>query len=639
MENNSIDYRNLHLYTLVDLDGTRTKQYYYFQVNDSALSLKERIIRFCKILFDWIASSHDRLVSEYRSRFREVITGKKEICLYDNDSDFFRNVNSVDQLSTVLGSIDRWHKHYPKLSLTNMGLNALPESICKLRNLQELILTGNSLTTLPKSIEKLVNLKIFFLSRNQMTTFPESIVNLPNLEMLWGNWNQFTSLPETIEKLSKLESLYLDNNLLIALPENIGKLGKLNTLSLSNNQLSTLPGSIVNFSNLEFFSLAHNQFTILPEFLGNLSKLEQLYLNNNQLTTLPESIEKFSNLKTLDLSNNRFTSVPPCIYRLPQSCYVNVYGNPLGEDEITAIIERTSQPNYRGPRHINFSSQGAERNSSEAIVPPLSEFLNEWCSTISEEKLLRRLDEEQKNSLANWLTRLKVTKDYKNRPDQTITKIKTLLDWLAQESDESVFGIALTIIKDATDSCNDNISLGVNHLSVLMKISQSIHLNLIELKDFIISIIRYEMLTDIANKKCDRLIAVDPIEVHLAYSVKLKDELNLPLEVEEMIFGHYSQVTAEDILVAKEQILKETDPTKHLEILSEHPIWKIALEKSSGFAELKNACAQKKAEALANIDRNSKADSEAYMKEFKAKEKAEWNPHYLMTKQLIASKE
>ncbi len=71
-----------------------------------------------------------------------------------------------------------------KLSLWEMQLRELPESLFQLTQLQSLDLEKNFLTTLPKSLGKLTQLQTLRISYNQLTKLPESLGQLTQLQLL-----------------------------------------------------------------------------------------------------------------------------------------------------------------------------------------------------------------------------------------------------------------------------------------------------------------------------------------------------------------------------------------------------------------------------------------------------------------------
>jgi Leucine Rich repeats (2 copies)/Leucine Rich Repeat len=111
--------------------------------------------------------------------------------------------------------------HVTWLSLNNLGLSSLPESLGNLKSLTNLALISNKLSTLPRSLG-----------------------NLSSLEKLYLHFNQFSDLPRSLGNLSSLKDLSLNNNNLSSLSERLGDLKSLTYLDLNSNKLSTLPASL-----------------------------------------------------------------------------------------------------------------------------------------------------------------------------------------------------------------------------------------------------------------------------------------------------------------------------------------------------------------------------------------------------------
>lgn len=125
-----------------------------------------------------------------------------------------------------------------KLSLGQIGLKILPESLIQFTYLNWLSLRDNYLTTLPESLGQLTQLRTLNLRNNKLTTLPESIGELTQLIVLYLNGNQLVALPESIGQLTKLQSLNLENNNLTDLPLSLARLNNLTTLSLNYNPLN-----------------------------------------------------------------------------------------------------------------------------------------------------------------------------------------------------------------------------------------------------------------------------------------------------------------------------------------------------------------------------------------------------------------
>ncbi|MCI0551320.1 MAG: leucine-rich repeat domain-containing protein [Anaerolineae bacterium] len=76
------------------------------------------------------------------------------------------------------------------LSLSDMKLTELPESIGQLTQLQSLNLSNNQLTALPQSLGQIIQLQELDLQANQLATLPESLGQLTQLRTLIRGFDQ-----------------------------------------------------------------------------------------------------------------------------------------------------------------------------------------------------------------------------------------------------------------------------------------------------------------------------------------------------------------------------------------------------------------------------------------------------------------
>jgi hypothetical protein len=148
------------------------------------------------------------------------------------------------------------------------------------------------------------------LSDLDLEVLPESVCRLPRLRFLYLNNNRLRLLPESIGRLAQLQELTLVGNRLTQLPRCVGNLARLESLRLSHNRLTQLPKWIGQLARLNRLHLNSNQLARLPESIGQLAQLEELYLHRNQLTRLPESIRKLAQLRKLYLHGNEALNIP-----------------------------------------------------------------------------------------------------------------------------------------------------------------------------------------------------------------------------------------------------------------------------------------------------------------------------------------
>jgi len=105
----------------------------------------------------------------------------------------FKSNQIVDVSAAALPKKTRW------LILTDNHIEALPENIGELTQLQKLMLAGNHLHQLPASFSQCQALQLLRLSANRFEQFPEILLNLPKLAWLAFAGNPFCSPDSTAD--------------------------------------------------------------------------------------------------------------------------------------------------------------------------------------------------------------------------------------------------------------------------------------------------------------------------------------------------------------------------------------------------------------------------------------------------------
>jgi hypothetical protein len=148
------------------------------------------------------------------------------------------------------------------------------------------------------------------LSDLDLEVLPESVCRLAHLRFLYANNNRLTQLPESIGRLVRLRELSLLGNCLTQLPRCVGHLARLESLRLGHNRLTQLPKWIGQLAQLKRLHLDSNQLARLPESIGQLAQLEELYLHRNRLTQLPQRTCQLTQLRKLYLHGNEALKIP-----------------------------------------------------------------------------------------------------------------------------------------------------------------------------------------------------------------------------------------------------------------------------------------------------------------------------------------
>ena len=160
------------------------------------------------------------------------------------------------------------------VSLLSLGqpspLTALPDAICQLKKVTELILVWDQLTHLPVSFSQLHGLRKLDLSGNCFTEVPTVLFKLENLQDLDLSQNPIAELtiPPRNSSWSRLKKLRLDRTFLEDLPTTIGDLQCLESLQACHARLRSLPESIGSLQmSLQLLSVDYNSISDLPNCL------------------------------------------------------------------------------------------------------------------------------------------------------------------------------------------------------------------------------------------------------------------------------------------------------------------------------------------------------------------------------------
>ncbi|KAG6559491.1 E3 ubiquitin-protein ligase ipaH9.8 [Candidatus Rhabdochlamydia oedothoracis] len=443
------------------------------------------------------------------------------------------------------------------LDLTNLNLTSLPDIFNNpcFNQLKHLDLSSNQLRTLPASFGELQALTNLDLSSNQLTTLPKSFGNLQALTQLCLSSNQLTTLPTSFGNLQALTHLYL-----------------------YNNQLRTLPASFGNLQALTNLDLSSNPLTALPTSFGNLQALTHLYLYNNPLTTLPASFGNLQALTCLDLERNaNLSGIPMSILELSSQCIIDLTECNLSMDILERLRDITQTSNYSGPR-INYSiadiadTDSNEEKSIEESLKSLYAIIDKTPTKFAKLK--------ETTELSSWLHRLSYTADYKAGREMKKALAKKIISYLNQADTDTEFRtIFYQVIQDASETCGDRVALSVLHLSIAYQLATIDCKDMKQLANFLIKgPWTIEMLESIAYNKIRTLPFFDEIEVYLGYLIKLKKDLDLPIDVQEMLYFRCSALQEKDLKEAKDSVLKkQQNENECLEFLISHPKWNEAL--------------------------------------------------------------
>ncbi len=538
---------------------------------------------------------------ELKSKFVTPLETQAISNLTDWAGDYTDRLEAKNRILAFLDSRDQSELDLSSLELTDLpDIFSHPAFSTRLKNLN---LSGTNLTFLPRSFDNLQALQTFNLSRTQLTSLPDSFGNLRALQYLDLDKTLLTSLPESFGGLLALQKLSLGRTELTSLPESFGSLLALDFLNLRGTQLTSLPESFGNLIALQRLYLFSTQLTSLPESFGSLSALQELHLFNTPLAFLPESFGNLSALQWLDLSETPLTSLPESfggllalqklylneteltslpsnITSLSHNLFIDISTLPLSEGVQSRLQAATQTPGYNGPRFI-YSMAHVERR--EADLRSTVELMRDLYQELQEPPLTLNEKLEENEDLRTWLSKLSYMADYKAGKENKKALLQNILAYLKLANENSEFQkVFLAIINGAADTCGDRVALSILQIGIAYKIHRA---DLGRPQDLAHLLLRgvYAMglLADIARAKVSTLSFVDEIEVYLGYPLKLKEALDLPIDVRNMLYFLCSALTDTDLRNAESFVKEQLNnlDTCH-QFLIGHETWLQCLEQN-----------------------------------------------------------
>ena len=394
-------------------------------------------------------------------------------------------------------------------------------------------------------------------------------VDQPDAELELMNLG-LTSLPEHLP--ASLQKLNVCINELASLPENLPS--SLQELDVSGNELTRLPEHLP--SSLRKLNVSDNHLRSLPENLP--SSLQELDVGYNELTSLPENLP--ASLRSFNVSHNQLRSLPENITtRLGQDCEIELGGNPFSERVRNHLNNIANAAGYNGPR-FSFSMAAT---SGDTPARPLEDAVSDWYGEGEREAVKKRwsdfANETNADEFSKFLDRLRDTVNYGNPQFR-----QSVIEWLSHlESHPPLRHRTFGIAYGSTTSCEDRVSLTLNRMKK-ERVADDVEngqydKRLPELISLARGMFRLDQLDKIAQKKVASLRFVDEIEVYLAYQVKLREKLDLPLDTPDMRFFGVSWVTQEDLNKAEEDV-KAMEKQDFLHYLStEWKPWQSVLQR------------------------------------------------------------
>jgi len=407
---------------------------------------------------------------------------------------------------------------------------------------------------------------------------------------------ELRSLPELGPAFSfpHVSELSLSSLLLTAIPDGfLTCFPKLVTLELSSNRLKRLPAGLSELSDLRILDLSDNRIVLnrtQADALGLCSQLRYLNLSNNSLHTgfsvsrmphlmelrlretglasLPAGLLNCSDLYLLDAENNRLSALPDGFIQSPlwESGYVMLSGNLLSAHQTAEMQADWEIPlSSLVPLRLRWLDrlEGAEREGLASA----------WVSI--------ELMEGASNFLG-LLAQLTRSRDFKH-PRYGGTLALRVLELMESMQDSPQ--LAEEILASALiENCADNATVVFGQLEIR---------KLVWLAERAAPVADQESVLVRLARRLWRQRQVDLIALHeantagsanesiewaLAYSIRLRDELELPGNVQSMLHDGIPNLSDAAVASVRDRI-RESETEEAVSVwMVEQPFWRRYME-------------------------------------------------------------
>lgn len=289
---------------------------------------------------------------------RQLLLSNNNLKIVDSRS--LAGLQSLNQLILESNEISDIHPgafdnltNLVDLSLNDNKLNAIPESIKKLRNLQALDLGKNLIDTVAgdsfKGLEQLTGLR---LTDNQITTITKGAFEaLKAIHVLNLATNKIRHIDQSaFLSNEKLRAIRLDCNSLEDISSVFTSLSSLVLLNVSNNNIKWFDFSHLPQS-LEWLDIHNNSITELGNYFDVTSQLKINYLDvsNNKIRKIKNDLIP-KNITTINLNNNLIDDIPSGTFLNKKHIKkIFLMGNLIKKMQITSLIVSKFDMNREAP--------------------------------------------------------------------------------------------------------------------------------------------------------------------------------------------------------------------------------------------------------------------------------------------------
>lgn len=381
---------------------------------------------------------------------------------------------------------------------------------------------------------------------------------------------------EFLRRFPNLVELDLSGNRLAAIPHGIEQMPHLRYLNLRRNRVVMDEGGelrLAGASALRRIDLSHNPLGRAP-VLTRLGHLREVNLRSVGLEALPERV---SFRAFVDLRNNNIRELRREVQQLRlQVEQLSLHDNPLNATDEALLDEA---------RGLSPGQWGAASARHRAVD---SNLFNRWAGSAADSAERDRqqatwtalLEEPQSQGLFRFLADFAHTQDFEQHSGHYRSRI-----WRILETCEQHEQLRQQIFLEASGprSCEDRLLLLLEQMELGVLVQRAVedaHGYRIEARLLGLGrgLSRLDEVDRLATLHVQRMRAehaphVDEIEVRLFYRQRLTHPLGLPIEIDEMHYPGFANITTSDLLRAQDIVLSNESVETLIQSLAQRPFW------------------------------------------------------------------
>ncbi|MDH4551128.1 NEL-type E3 ubiquitin ligase domain-containing protein [Pseudomonas sp. BN607] len=378
-----------------------------------------------------------------------------------------------------------------------------------------------------------------------------------------------------LRRFPNLVELDLSGNRLTAIPYGIEQMPRLRQLNLRGNGVIMDEGGelrLAGMSSLRYLDLSHNPLGRAP-VLTRLGNLREVNLRSAGLQALPERISFRAHV---DVRNNNIRTLRRELQQLRlQMQQLSLHDNPLGEADGVLLDEA------RGVTPGQWGSASARHRAID------SDLFNTWAnSTAGAERDHQQavwtalLEEPRSDGLFRFLADFVHGEDFEQHPGHYRSRIWRILETCEQHEQ---LRQQLFLEASGPRSCEDRLLILLEQMELgvlVLRAVEDAHGSRMETRLVSLGrgLYRLDEVDRLATLHVQRMHVeqaphIDEIEVRLFYRQRLAHPLGLPLEIDEMHFPGFANVTTTDLLRAQDTVLQNESAEALIASLAQRPFW------------------------------------------------------------------